>query len=276
MANVLVEETSLQDIADAIRSKLSVATTYKPSEMADAINSISSGGITPTGTISITTNGTHDVTTYAVADVSVSGGVTPTGTKQISITSNGTTTEDVTNYASAEISVNVSGGSSYTELTTATIPRGTVGGVDYGNNCMVVFELDATATHGEVLLKMLNGSTTHNMWIKSGTQNKWIDNFATNDATRFSNVSHSTVDGYELCTFDIANITLVYFGACWTDTNYSQTNAFKYLKFYDSSNSLVHHFVPILLNGQVLFYDKVKDMYKYRNLYQGFIQGEAK
>lgn len=80
MANVLVNESSLQDIADAIRDKLSVETTYKPSEMAAAIETI--------------------------------GGVTPTGTKQISITENGTTTENVTSYASAEITVNVSGGGS--------------------------------------------------------------------------------------------------------------------------------------------------------------------
>ena len=66
-----------------------------------------SSGITPSGSISITTNGTHDVTNYASANVNVPQGITPSGTKQITIAANGTTTEDVTNYASAAITVNV-------------------------------------------------------------------------------------------------------------------------------------------------------------------------
>lgn len=41
-------------------------------------------------------------------------GITPTGTKQISIASNGTTTEDVTNYANVEITVAVPSQSGYT------------------------------------------------------------------------------------------------------------------------------------------------------------------
>ena len=49
---VIVAEQSLQDIADAIRGKLSVQTTYKPSQMASAISSIPSS--TPaTETVSI-------------------------------------------------------------------------------------------------------------------------------------------------------------------------------------------------------------------------------
>lgn len=73
MTKVLLTESHLDDIADAIRAKLGVQTTYKPGQMAAAIGSIPTG-ITPTGTISITENGSVDVTQYATANVNVSGG----------------------------------------------------------------------------------------------------------------------------------------------------------------------------------------------------------
>lgn len=65
------------------------------------------GGITPTGTKTITTNGKHDVTAFATADVQVPIPEAPTGKTQISITENGVTTHDVTDFAQAEVSVAV-------------------------------------------------------------------------------------------------------------------------------------------------------------------------
>lgn len=44
MANVLVNDASLQDIADAIREKNGTEETYKPAEMGNAVRAIQSGG----------------------------------------------------------------------------------------------------------------------------------------------------------------------------------------------------------------------------------------
>lgn len=90
MTKVLITESYLEDIADAIRAKNGTQNTYKPSEMAGAIDAISGGG------------------------------TTPTGTKEISITQNGTITEDVSDYASAEINVNISAPSPTLQTKTVT------------------------------------------------------------------------------------------------------------------------------------------------------------
>ena len=71
MSRALITESFLTGIANAIRAKLGVQDTYTPPQMAAAIESIPTGGITPTGTKNITQNGTHDVTQYASANVNV-------------------------------------------------------------------------------------------------------------------------------------------------------------------------------------------------------------
>ena len=94
-------------IANSLRSKTGTTGTIVADDFPSVIDGISTGvegGIIPTGTKSITSNGTHDVRTYESAEVNVpipDGYIKPSGAK--SITSNGT--HDVTNYASATVNV---------------------------------------------------------------------------------------------------------------------------------------------------------------------------
>lgn len=59
MAKVLVNESSLTGIANAIRGKNGSTTTYKPSEMAAAITAISGGAEPVIEALSVTSNGTY-------------------------------------------------------------------------------------------------------------------------------------------------------------------------------------------------------------------------
>ncbi len=94
------------DIATSLRGKTGNTGKIVADDFPSVIDGIQTG-ITPTGTKSITTNGSHDVTNYATAKVEVpASGITPSGTK--SITSNGE--HDVTSYAKASVNVPVPSG----------------------------------------------------------------------------------------------------------------------------------------------------------------------
>lgn len=73
MSEVIVTESSLSDIADAIRAKNGTQNTYKPGQMAAAITALPTATIEP---LSVTENGTYTAQSggYSPVVVNVSGG----------------------------------------------------------------------------------------------------------------------------------------------------------------------------------------------------------
>ena len=74
---VIVTTSKLDALATSIAQKTGVSTPLTIAEMKTAVDSLSSGGITPTGTINITENGTYNISTYASANVSVNATASP-------------------------------------------------------------------------------------------------------------------------------------------------------------------------------------------------------
>lgn len=121
MSKALITESNLTDIADAIRAKLGVETTYRPGDMAAAIGSIETPNLEA---LTVTQNGSYSPSTgkngfsgatvnvpnsYAASDegkVVSSGALVAQTARASEITSNGTYDTTINN----SVTVNVSGG----------------------------------------------------------------------------------------------------------------------------------------------------------------------
>lgn len=216
MAKVLVTESALEDIADAIRGKNGLQTTYKPGEMATAIGAIP----TPTGTKQITANGTGiDVAQYASADVAVpntyaaadegkvvsNGALVAQGSD--TVTQNGTV--DTTLIKS--LLVNVSGGGSgmtsgtYTPTArpTADVPFSCPGATHF----LIVVADDQTIdmTTGVAFLSLLYATTSKTSSIGSNNGG------TTNGSGNFGYATGSNSVYYPGIRFTSGGVELIYY-----------------------------------------------------------------
>lgn len=189
MSNVLVNDASLTAIANAIRSKLSTSDTYKPGQMASAIQSIPTGGSAVLGTKSITANGTYNASSdgydgYSQVVANVPN--TYTSSDEGKVVSNGyliaqfadtVTTNGIwdTTFINS-LTVNVSGGGSGTDLRSGTYTpaTNTLGlNLDVGINAshFIMYSTTAHTGHGAKAFGAVIADFTNSVQITVGTNN---------------------------------------------------------------------------------------------------------
>lgn len=162
------------DIANAIRAKDGSSATIVADNFPAKILAIPTG-ITPTGTVQITTNGTHDIAEYDKAEVNV-----PTGTQRTAsdVTVSGATVSVPAGLYGSAVSKSVASGSAGT-------PTATKGSVS--NHSITVIP-QVTNTTGYITggTKTGNGVTVYASELVSGSETKTEN--GTYDVTNLASV----------------------------------------------------------------------------------------
>lgn len=196
MAKVLTDESNYAAIANAIRAKKGVETTYRPGDMAGAISSIETANL---DTLSVNANGTYTPTSpkngFSQVDVNVPNSYSASDEGKVvsegelvaqgsrTIIRNGTYDTTLVN----EIIVDVSGGGSSIiedwDFTSATPLVGTIRGLELTSNSGMTFNNGAVFNDVNDYLKAgvyasFNGVTIEvdvaSMNLTSGTHRRFI------------------------------------------------------------------------------------------------------
>lgn len=89
--------------------------------------------------------------------------------------------------------------------------------------------------------------------------------------------SKTEIDGYAHLAGSFNSVISQNIGVgSWSDGSYSKTNAFHYVKFFDASDNLTHHLIPVLdAHNDPCFFDLINKDFYYLVTGRAMVAGEV-